>query len=98
MFRVTIGDNDKPVVKNGVSKRTGQPYSINEQPAIVSLPNGERRRITMGLENGDVSGLAPGEYEPGPSAGFVGDFGALAVSTKAKHWQPVAGVPLRKVG
>lgn len=27
--------------KNGVSRKTGKPYSIHEQPAYVTLPNGE---------------------------------------------------------
>ena len=88
MIRVTISSADVPTTKSGVSRKTGQPYSITEQPCIVSLPNGERRRITLGLEDGD-KGLPAGEYEPAPSAVFVGDFGALAISTKAKHWTPV---------
>lgn len=74
--------------KNGVSRKTGKPYSIHEQPAYVKLPNGETRRITIQHEDGDPPLLA-GEYQPKPSAYWVGDFGALSISTRAKHWEAV---------
>lgn len=75
-------------VKNGVSRKTGNPYSIHEQPAYVKLPNGETRRITLQHEEGDAP-LAVGDYQPKPSAYWVGDFGALSISNRAKHWEPV---------
>lgn len=75
--------------KNGVSRKTGKPYSIHEQPAYVTLPNGETRRITLQHEDGDPP-LLIGDYQPKPSAYWVGDFGALSISTRAKHWEPVA--------
>jgi hypothetical protein len=74
--------------KRGVSRKSGKEYAIPEQPAFVTLPNGETRRITFSHEEGDAP-LPLGEYEPKPSAYWVGDFGALSISTRAKHWQPV---------
>lgn len=74
--------------KTGVSRKTGKPYSIAEQPAFVTLPNGECRRITLQHEEGDAA-LPVGRYTPKPSAYWVGDFGALSISTRAKHWQIV---------
>lgn len=87
MFRVTIKDATTET-KSGVSK-AGRPYSIIEQAGIVELPNGERRRIPLTLENGEAP-LQPGEYEPKTTAGYVGDFGSLVVSTRARHWQRIA--------
>lgn len=72
--------------KNGVSRKTGKPYSIHEQPAFVTLPNGETRRVTLQHEDGDIA-LQPGNYKPKASAYWVGDFGALSISTRAKHWE-----------
>lgn len=74
--------------KSGVSRKTGKPYSMHEQPAYVKLPNGETRRITVTHEEGDPP-LLLGNYQPKPSAYWVGDFGALSISTRAKHWEPV---------
>lgn len=47
------------------------------------------RRITLQHEDGDPP-LLIGDYQPKPSAYWVGDFGALSISTRAKHWEPVA--------
>lgn len=73
--------------KSGVSRKTGKPYTINEQPAFVSLPTGETRRVVLQHEDGDKA-LDVGRYVPSPSAYWVGDFGALSISTRAKHWEP----------
>lgn len=73
-------------VKTGTSRKSGRPYSISEQPAFVSLPTGEVRRITLQHEDGDTA-LLPGFYTPKGSAYWVGDFGALSISTRAKHWE-----------
>ena len=89
MFRITVKDTTTET-KSGVSK-AGRPYSIIEQAAIVDLPSGERRRIPITLEAGEAP-LAPGDYEPKSTAGYVGDFGSLVVSTRARHWQPVRAV------
>lgn len=89
MFKVTVSDA-KIETKSGVSSRTGKPYNIIEQSALCSLPNGERRAITLQLEAGEQP-LAPGIYEPGDSAGYVGRFGSLECSTRARHWKRVQG-------
>lgn len=81
--------------KHGTSRKTGRPYSIFEQPAFVSLPSGETRRITLQHEEGDKA-LPVGKYEPKPSAYWVGDFGALSISTRAKHWDAVKAAPVTK--
>ncbi|HEY0491075.1 MAG TPA: single-stranded DNA-binding protein [Telluria sp.] len=75
--------------KTGVSRKSGKPYRIDEQTAFVTLPNGETRRITLSHEEGDAP-LPVGQYQPKASAYWVGDFGALSISTRAKHWEPVA--------
>lgn len=87
MIRVTVKEA-KIDTKRGTSRKTGKPYQIDEQVAFVTLPNGETRRITLQHEEGDQA-LPLGDYEPKPSAFWVGDFGALSISTRAKHWQPL---------
>lgn len=96
MFRINVTSTEVDT-KSGIAKRTGNPYSIREQVAIVDLPNGERRRVRMGLEN-DEPPMAVGQYEPKPSAFYIGDFDSLAVSTKAKHWQLASKPTAPKVG
>lgn len=83
--------------KHGTSRKTGKPYSIYEQMAFVSLPSGETRRITLQHEEGDKP-LPVGKYEPKASAYWVGDFGALSISTRAKHWEAVKAPALAKAG
>lgn len=87
MIRCTVNE-EKIDTKRGTSRKTGKEYRIDEQQAFVTLPNGETRRITLSHEEGDAP-LSKGEYEPKPSAYWVGDFGALSISTRAKHWQRV---------
>lgn len=89
MIRITVKEA-KIETKTGVSRKTGKEYRIDEQPAFVTLPNGETRRVTLSHEDGDKP-LPVGEYEPAPSAFWVGDFGALSISTRAKHWQAANG-------
>lgn len=92
MKSLTIEVRDAKIdTKTGVSRKTGKPYSINEQPAFVTLPNGECRRITLQHEDGDLA-LPVGTYEPRDTAYWVGDFGALSVSTRAKHWSLVSAI------
>lgn len=82
-------------VKTGTSRKTGRPYTISEQEAFVILPNGETRRITLQHEDGDVA-LPAGDYSPKDSAYWVGDFGALSISTRAKHWQQLPAKTVSK--
>lgn len=93
MFKLTI-EKEQIETKSGVSRRTGREYSIREQQAFVELPNGERRAITVQHEDGDQP-LKAGQYEPKESAGYVGRFGTLEVSTRARHWQPVIAAAKR---
>ena len=79
----------KVETKEGVGRNSGRPYRIREQPAFVTLPSGETRLTRLSLE-GDAAPLAPGDYQPKPSAYWVGDFGAISVSNRAKHWEPVS--------
>lgn len=87
MLKVTVKDSNIEV-KRGTSRKTGREYAIHEQAAFVTLPNGETRRITLSHEEGDKP-LPVGVYEPAASAFWVGDFGALSISTRAKHWHAV---------
>lgn len=82
-------------VKTGTSRKTGRPYTISEQAGFVTLPNGEKRRITLQHEDGDAA-LPAGDYVPRESAYWVGDFGALSISTRAKHWQPLPAKSVSK--
>lgn len=89
MNQLSISIRDTKIeTKTGTSRKTGKPYSIHEQAGYVTLPNGETRRVVLQHEEGDAP-LAPGQYEPKPSAYWVGDFGALSISTRAKHWEPI---------
>lgn len=88
---------DAVETKSGTSKRTGKAYSMREQHGFCSFPNGEQRRVTFSLEN-DEQPMALGMYEPKDSAIYAGDFGSIAVSMRARHWQPLAAVAVRKVG
>jgi hypothetical protein len=83
------------VPKHGTSRKTGKPYSMYEQAAFVSLPTGESRKVTLSHEEGDQP-LPVGRYQPKPSAVWVGDFGALSISTRAKHWESVNAKPAQK--
>lgn len=47
--------------RSGVSKRTNQPYTIREQTAFVTLPNGEYRQIKLSLGD-SAQPYAPGNY------------------------------------
>lgn len=80
--------------KRGTSRKTGREYAIHEQGAFVSLPTGETRRVTLQHEEGDQA-LPVGKYEPLPSAYWVGDFGALSISTRAKHWALAKPAPAK---
>lgn len=96
MFEVTI-EKEEINTKTGVSRRTGREYSIPEQEAFVEMPNGERRRITIQHEAGDPP-LKVGKYQPLDSAAYVGRFGSLEVSTRARHWTLAQAPKLKAAG
>lgn len=81
------------VTKSGIGRTSGKPYRMDEQPAFVTLPNGETRRVMLSHNEGDAP-LPVGRYVPLPSAYWVGDFGALSISTKARHWASEGAVSL----
>jgi hypothetical protein len=87
-------DSQEIAVKSG--EKNGKPWQIREQSALVSFPNGEARRLALSLEANDLA-LPLGEYEPKDAAFYAGKFG-IEVSMRARHWQPVAAVAIRKVG
>lgn len=87
MFDLTIKSTET-TTKSGVSGR-GKPYSIIEQQGVVELASGERRVIPLQLANGEQP-LPPGNYVPKQTAGFVGQFGKLEVSTRVSNWQAKA--------
>ncbi len=92
MFSLTIKSTEV-ATKSGVS-RQGKPYSIIEQQGVIELPNGERRVIPLALEANEAP-LTPGMYEPKGSAAFVGQYGKLEVSTRARHWQPAKAAAVK---
>lgn len=83
--------------KQGVSARTGKPYSIREQEAWAYLsdrdgklqPHPQRIRIT--LADGDAP-YQPGMYQLHPSSIYVGDFSQLNIRARLRPMQPAAGV------
>lgn len=90
MFRITVNDASIETL-SGVSRRTGQPYAMHKQKVVVDLPNGERRVIELQHEQATDAPLPVGEYKPKETAGYVGRYGSLEVSTRARHWEPVNG-------
>lgn len=65
--------------RSGVSKRTGNSYSINEQTAFLHKPGQpypDKIRITLG---DNQPAYAPGNYDLHADSFFVDRFGSLAV-------------------
>ncbi|MFT4178276.1 MAG: single-stranded DNA-binding protein [Thermomonas sp.] len=75
------------ITKSGISKR-GKPYQIIEQSGMITYPNGERRRSSLQLEDGD-NDLPLGIYEPKDDAVYPGGFGKVEISMRARNWQRV---------
>lgn len=75
--------------KQGISARTGKPYSIREQEAWAFLsdrdgklqPHPQRIRITLG--DGDAP-YTPGLYQLDPSSVYVGDFSQLNIRARLR--------------
>lgn len=86
MLRVEIRSTET-ITKSGTAKASGRPYTIIEQHGLVSLPDGQTRRVVLSLEANEAP-LQPGVYEPKAAAFYVGRFDDLAISMRAKHWQP----------
>jgi hypothetical protein len=94
-LKMTVDSQDFST-KSGIAQRTGKPYSIREQSVLVELPNGERRRMAIALEN-DEQAMALGEYTPKQSAFYFAKYG-IEVAMRARHWQRIEAAAVRKVG
>lgn len=70
--------------REGIS-RAGKPYRMDNQPAQLEFPNGERRNIELQHEAG-AEPLPVGEYVPSPSAFYLDANRNIMVSRRARHW------------
>lgn len=99
MFKIKVADTfiDN---KSGVSKKSGKPYSFNEQPNIYIEINGEVRRFPQVIEQGK---------QPYPAGTYqldiekhcrINDFGNLVIESYASYQLiPVAApAPMQKTG
>lgn len=86
MIRATVRSTEVET-KSGTGKKSGKPYSIPEQAAMLSFPSGEIRKHMLTLDN-DAQPLAPGNYEPKGSAVYLDGFD-LKISSRARDWQAV---------
>lgn len=88
MLRVEISSADV-VTKSGVSKRTGNQYSIREQEAWVHTCDKEGRvrphpeRVVLSLEDNQPP-YPPGSYTICPSSFFVDRFRMLDLRLRLK--------------
>jgi hypothetical protein len=79
MIKIEITpDQAKVNTRSGVSKATGQPFTINEQEAYIYLGSRYPQRFTFNLDSG-VPAYSAGIYELDASSLFVGDFSKLRI-------------------
>lgn len=64
--------------RSGISKSSGQPFTINEQSAYIFLGQDYPQLFKLNLENGQAPYPA-GLYTLHPSSIYVGDFQKLRV-------------------
>lgn len=64
--------------RSGISKSTGQAYTINEQAAYIFLGQDYPQLFKLNLENGQAP-YSAGLYTLHPSSIYVGDFQKLRV-------------------
>lgn len=83
--------------KSGNAKATGKPYSMTEQPALITLPSGERKRMSLSLEAPSDAYPVGTVLEPKDTALSVNGF-RIELQLRAKHWQKVEAAAVRKVG
>lgn len=86
-YKATVSE-ETVAVKSGTSKNTGKPYSIREQAVMLEIPNGERVRHQLSLEQDELP-LVKGVYAPKPTAFYRKGFD-LVCSSRARDWQKVA--------
>ena len=80
--------------KSGV--KNGREWTMREQAAFVTLPNGEVRLYGLLLER-DESPLPSGEYVLSDNGLEAGAYG-IAVSMRARDWRPAKPAAVSKVG
>lgn len=66
--------NERTVVR----KRDSKAFTFREQPALVDLPNGERRVVNVSLEEGQAP-YQPGDYDILDTSFYVDQNGRLAI-------------------
>lgn len=73
----------KPQVLEGVSGKTGKPYRMIRQAAVVAMPDGTGGSISLNGQrvNGRDEPYAPGQYTLAPESFYVKD-GALTFSPR----------------
>lgn len=86
MIRATVKSTEVET-KNGTGKKSGKPYSIREQTAMLSFPSGEIRKHNLTLDD-NAEPLPPGNYAPKESAVFIDGFD-IKISSRARDWQAV---------
>lgn len=79
MFEIQVLPG-KPVVVEGVSRKTGQPFRIVQQAAYVVFPDGTAAAFTLQPPR-DEQPYPPGKYTIGPDSFYVRD-GDLSFSAK----------------
>ena len=75
-----------PEIIEGISQKTGKPYRIVKQAALVKMPNGTIMGLSIQPPRG-AEPYAPGSYALAPESFYAKD-GALAFSVKLA---PVGG-------
>lgn len=75
--------------REGIARETRKPYRMDNQPATLEFPNGERRNIELQHDANDAP-LPVGEYTPKPSAYYLDSKKNIVVSRRARSWEPVA--------
>lgn len=79
MIKVEITPEQAKVnTRSGVSKATGQPFTINEQEAYIYLGSIYPQLFKFNLDNG-VPPYPAGVYQLDASSLFVGDFSKLRI-------------------
>lgn len=80
MIKVEItAEQAKVNTRSGVSKTTGQQFTINEQEAYIYLGSVYPQLFKFNIDNG-VQPYSAGIYELDASSLFVGDFSKLRIS------------------
>lgn len=82
--------------KSGVSRKTGQAYTLRQQAAVLALGKYDMRPFTLTLSR-DQAAYEPGQYALDGSSFKVDDFGELRLG-RVRLVKVVAAVPAAKAG